>query len=367
MDKQCRFSKAEILESGQARARVKWHYACCNINYEVFHGNTEADEYYTVYPDGIAVRKLVAWPGDTNSLGGNPNFWQVLEYILINATGSKPDEVIDKDQAFVLMNEKGDKLVFRWPLPPKDRTPLCQLHPEIKDWRTYIGIVSLKDRPSPFVAFIKDQRFFPYKPCTACGGDHPFFGLFQGNAVWKHWPANPMEDFVLAVDADEDEWGEMPTHTSFLDCNYTSVPADVPPKGCSWLFLIGACEGSDDERLLDHVRSWSTPAKVETGYESRRLSWGCSHGPVLYEGYRYSERAYVLRLAGAERLTFRLTPIVKVINPVFRVENWKGGKPKIHVDGRRTEEDLARWQVDEEVLTVWIRDEYVKPTSFRIE
>jgi len=123
MDKQCKYSYAEIMENGYARARVRWHYACYNVKYEIFHGNTEADEYYTVYPDGIAVRKLVAWPGDRSDFGGNPNFWQVLEYILINGVGSRPDEVIDKDKAFTMMNEKGEKLLFGWPM---SETSLCE-------------------------------------------------------------------------------------------------------------------------------------------------------------------------------------------------------------------------------------------------
>ena len=129
MDKKCRYSHAEILERGDARARVKWHYVCCNIKYEVFHGNTEADEYYTIYPDGVATRQLVAWPGDKNAKGGNPNFWQVLEYILINGIGSRPDNVLDPEAAFVFMNEKGEKIVFKWPLPTEEHIPLCKLHP----------------------------------------------------------------------------------------------------------------------------------------------------------------------------------------------------------------------------------------------
>ncbi|MCK4418493.1 hypothetical protein KAV79_01680, partial [Candidatus Aerophobetes bacterium] len=58
MDKKLKYSKVRILESGPARAKVHWHYACCNMRYQVFHGNTTADEYYTVYPNGIAIRKL---------------------------------------------------------------------------------------------------------------------------------------------------------------------------------------------------------------------------------------------------------------------------------------------------------------------
>jgi len=367
MDKQCRYSHAEILEHGDARAKIKWHYACCNIKYEIFHGNTEADEYYTIYPDGIAVRKLVAWPGDKDEKGGNPNFWQVLEYILINGIGSRPDEVIEPEKAFTFMNGKGEKIVFKWPLPTKDHTPLCRLHPEIKDWNVYIGKVGLKNNPSPFAAFIKDQRFFPYKPCVFCGGDHPVFGLFQSKAVWKHWPATPMENFVLAVEAEEEEWGLIPTHTSFLDCNYTSIPGDVPPKASTWLFLVSATTNPNDKYILKIVKSWLTPAQIKTEYGSRRLSWGLSHGPILYEGYSYAERAYVFRLEGTEKLKFKFTPLTRTINPVFRVENWSGKEPEIFVNSKRLEEEFFRWQFDGRFLTVWIKGEFIKPVNIRVE
>jgi len=366
MDKQCKYSRADIIEAGEARARVRWHYACCNIKYEVFRGNTEADEYYTVYPDGVSVRELVAWPGNQNSFGGNSRFWQVLEFILMNGTGTRPDDVVDREKAFVFMNEGGEKLSFAWPLPYKDLTPLCKVHPEVIGWKTYIGKVNLRDRPSPFVAFMKDRQFFPYDPCNYCNQDHPAFHLFFSNAVWKHWPANPMENFVLAVEAEEEIWGKMPTHTSFLDCNITGIPGNVPVRPSSYLFLVGATQDPDDGKVIELVKSWTTPAGIETGYESKRLPWGLSHGPILYEGYRHDQRAYVFRLIGARELRFKMKPIVKVINPVVRVENWSDSEPKVIVQGDDLPSDSYRWQFDGSTLTVWMKGEFTKETEFRI-
>ncbi len=80
MDKQLRWSKVQILESGPARARVRWTYALCDMRYRIFHGNTRAEETYTIYPDGVAVREVVLWPGTQNNHGGNANLWQVAEW-----------------------------------------------------------------------------------------------------------------------------------------------------------------------------------------------------------------------------------------------------------------------------------------------
>ena len=97
MDKELRYSRVHILESDPVRARIHWHCALCNPRYEIFNGNTTADEYYTVYPDGIAVRKLVGWPGDKTEFGGNSIFWEVMEFIL--KTGGIPvEDVVKKNE-----------------------------------------------------------------------------------------------------------------------------------------------------------------------------------------------------------------------------------------------------------------------------
>lgn len=366
MDKELRYSWVNILESGPARATVRWHYACCNMRYEIFNGDTFADEYYVVYPSGIAVRKLVAWPGDATSFGGNPNFWQVLEYILVNEKGTKPDEVINQQEAFSFQNSKGDVISLPWPLPKDSPNPLCASYPEIADWDMYIGRVHLKDRPDPFAIVVKDQRIFPYRPCTHCKGDHPFFGLFRGDAnTFKHWPATDMEDFVLAADAG-DEVGKVATHTSFIDCNYTSIPADRPPRATSWLFLTGATEESSSF-LVNLAKSWYNPAEIETGYENKGKIPGMAQGKVLYEGYAYSQMAYCFRKFGEDKLEFNMRPNVSVINPVFVVKNWQSPFAIVSMNGEKLGRDQFKTQINGNDCIIWIDKIIDKPTDVVIE
>jgi len=365
MDKQLRYSWVKIIESGLARAKIHWHYACCNMRYQVFNGNTTADEYYTIYPNGVAVRKLVAWPGDANSFGGNPNFWQVLEYILVNEKGTRPDEVVNQKEAFSFQNSKGDKISLPWPLPKDLPYPLCASYPEIADWKMYIGRVHLKGRPDPYVIVVKDQRIFPYRRCTYCQGDHPFFGLFRGDAnTFKHWPATDMEDFILAVDAGEDV-GKVATHTSFIDCNYTSIPADRPPRPTSWLFLTGAIE-KPSFFLVDLAKSWYNPAQVETGYENKGKIPGMAKGRVLYEGYAYSEMAYCFRKFGEDKIEFQMTPKENVINPVFIVNGWMSSSARVSLDDKELDERKFRTQISGKNLVVWLDEVINRPTKIII-
>jgi len=113
MDKKLKYTWVKIIEEGEARAIVHWHYACCDPRYRIFNGNTTADEYYTIYPDGVAVRRLVAWPGDQGDFGGNPNFWQVAEYILINGKGTTPEDNLEEETAFTFMDENGEKIELK--------------------------------------------------------------------------------------------------------------------------------------------------------------------------------------------------------------------------------------------------------------
>lgn len=365
MDKQLRYSRAEILESGPARAKIHWHYAANDSRYRIFNGNTFADEYYTVYPDGLAIRKLVAWPGNENDHGGNPNFWQVLEFILVNGIGTSPFETLDTSRAFTFGNEHGDEISFGFPLPTP-RKPLCARYPEVANWKTFIGQLHLVNRPSPFVIFPNDQRLFPFSPCAECGQNHPWFGLFAGTPVFSHWPANSDEDFICAIAADEEQIGRIPTHTCIMNCNYTSTPADRPPRPTTWLFLTGA-QLDNTYALADLAKSWLKPGSVTTGFEKEGNTYlpGSSSGRLIYEGYAYSQRAYTFRKSGKDEVRFTLEPEVDIINPVFVINGWLEPNARLRFnDGQLSLEYEV--QTEENDLIVWVKGRIMERIDVQI-
>jgi len=357
MDKKLKYTWAEILENGNARAKVHWHYALCNINYEIFNGNTTADEYYTVYPDGIAVRKLVGWPGNMNEFGGNPTMWEVGEWILINGKGTTPEENLEKERAFSFQNIEGDKIEIQWPMVSPFGT-ICREHPEIADWNTYIGRIHLKGRPDPFIVVPKNKAIFPYKPCAYCHKDHPQFYLFSGVSTYKHWPIYEEEEFVGFIEAGDDV-GKVATHTSFCCFGYSYTPFERPPRPTVWLYLTGATDDSSTS-LSEIASSWLNPATVLT--ETNVI-----HGVTLYQGYRFSERAYVFNALGHGKIDFVMKPQVKVVNPVFRVDNWKAGTVEVKMDGSPLNVNEYQWQLTQGNLIVWINREIKEETRFEIE
>jgi len=391
MDKQLRWSRVQILESGPARVRVKWSYALADMRYRVFHGDTRADEIYTVYPDGIAVREVVLWPGTLNNQGGNANFWQQAEWILINAAGTSPVDVLQQPGAFTMRNGLGDRFDIPWPLPPEVGAPLCQYYPQVSDWGMCIGSVNLKDRPSPFFAYINDQRLYPHMPCPACHKDHPYMNLFPGKDllnVYKHWPVTKMEDFLLWVPAGSDI-GKVATHTSFVDVNFAMrrsakdfVPTPAP--GTTFYFLVGATEPGNDVAQLDALaRSYYRPANIRV-HKGPTEPDEMNRGRVLVEGYDFSLRAQCFRKQGEDRLEFTLDPTVykralkastmssgdtetvPQINPVFVVDGWTAVGARVQVDGEDVPAADYAAQVSGHDLVLWLKRRFAKPARIVI-
>ncbi len=348
MDKDCRFSEAHITESGPARVTVHWKNALCNSLYRVFHGNTRSEEYYRVFPDGIAVRQLVGWPGDELSDGLNPGIWEVEEFILINGPGVRPEDCVEP-VGFTLTNLAGERLDIRWPHPFDQGKALCQLKPEIAEWSEYIGVVHLRDHPNPFVAFPRNRLLFPHANCQACGRPHPQMNAFPGASNYSHWPANDSREFVGWVRATDEEVQTRATHTSFVNCGY-SYGGVTPPRPSSWLFLTGAVTGGVDEaRSL--AGSWLGRAKVESSH--------------LFEGYSYSQRAYCFRGSAAGPVRIQFSPTRPIVNPVLRLYL---GRPPVTVvwNGKELPESEFRAQAVGDDALIWIGRVMDKDTSVEI-
>lgn len=348
MDKACRFSEAAIAESGPARVTVHWKNALCDSLYRIFHGNTRSEEYYRVFPDGIAVRQLVGWPGDQTPDGINPGIWEVEEFILINGPGVRPQDCVEPI-GFTLTNLAGDILELEWPHPFEKGQALCTLKPEIAEWSEYVGVVHLRDRPSPFVAFPRNRLLFPFADCHACGKPHPQMNAFGGASNYSHWPANDSTEFVGWTLATEEEVRTQATHTSFVNCGY-SYGGVTPPRPSSWLFLTGAVTGGVDEaRRL--AGSWLSPARVESSH--------------LFEGYSYSQRAYCFRAREAGPVKITLRPTRPIVNPVLRLYF---GRPPVKVmwDGSALAESEFRAQAVGDDVVVWIDRVVEKETKLEI-
>ncbi len=374
MDKQLRWSKIQILESGPARARIKWTYMLCDMRYRIFHGDTRAEEIYTIYPDGVALREVILWPGTLNNHGGNANLWQMAEWILVNSAGTSPLDFLKMPTPFTLRNGEGEQIDVPWPLPANDFDPFCDYYPQVANWPMYVGKLNLEGVPNPFVIIIKDQRLFPFQPCNACHGNHPYFNMFPGKElinVYKHWPVTDMEDFLLWVPAGKDI-GKVATHTSFMDVNYALrrsandyIP--TPDQGTTWYLLVGATgEGTDGQELEAVAHSYRSPARLEIDRDPDEPV-DLNRGRVLEEGFDYAIRAYTLRKKGRDYVSLTMNPNVPVVNPVFLINGWSSPGVRLLMDDQPVDAAKYRAQVNGNDLTVWIDGVVDSPTRLTFE
>jgi hypothetical protein len=140
---------------------------------------------------------------------------------------------------------------------------------------------------------------------------------------------------------------------------------ETPPKGTSWLFLTGATEKSQEE-LIELAQSWYYPAKVLTGYEHNKSIPGMAQGPVLYEGFAFSERAYTFRKFGEDKVNFIMYPRKPVINPVLHINGWKSPNATVKVNNKALGSNKYVHAISGNDLILIVMDRFTAETSFEI-
>ncbi|MBA3416297.1 MAG: hypothetical protein H0U10_13830 [Chloroflexia bacterium] len=370
MDYENRYSTARIVQPGPARAVVHWHYALCDNRFRIFHGNTTADETYTVYPDGFAIRRLVGWPGDESGFGGNPTLWEVGEWIVLNPTGVVPEETL-RSPALTLTDLAGRVVEMGWPYHRQGPRSFCAEFPEMARWGEYIGRVNFVDQPSPFAAFPNSPLLFPHAACGVCGEMHPEIRPFVGNQSDMHLPSYKRADYVGWKRAN-DEVGKRPTTTSLASYGYgygmDAQPNGArtaaayrrllqPPRPTTWLSMQGVTDSPDLETLRKVVASWLHPARVDVATPPHE---------AVYEGYAFAQRAHEFRMLEGSAVAFDLVPTAATVNPVFVLNGWPAADVAIDWGARRLDRDRFVVQREDEDLVVWVQGEVTYPLRIAI-
>jgi hypothetical protein len=301
-DKQGRYSHVSILESNDARAVVHWRYALAEaINYK--GGNADpvtgwfdwADEYWTVYPDGVAVRKQLL---SSSHIDDAPHEWQ--ETIVINNPGQMPEDNIEQD-ALTVMNMAGESHTYHWQ-PKTDKSFDYPKGPIQLDQpaNPNIQIVHLKSKENPFevVPAGKGTTLTTYN-------DTKSYSMFEW---WDHWPvAQISNSFRLAVTPDR------PSHASLshIYWDYYTRTEDTATK-----LLLCGLTSPDAAGVVTLAKSWLSPATITaTGLG------------VTDQKYDPAQRAFVIeRKAGTPAsqlsVTLAATADSPLVNPAIVVENW---------------------------------------------
>ena len=365
-DKQCRYSHVRIIESTDARVVVHWRYSPVDLNYKQPYRDPMTgwgdwvDEYYTIYPDSVCVRKATIHTGSPIK-----DWIEYQESIVINQPGTIPEENINFD-AVSFANLKGQSKTYTW---TKDGGPGLKDPPD----QPCIQVINFKNRYKPFT--IVNPEGVSIK---VYGGHGPnsFFNW------WNHWPvAQEKSDTTVATSADK------PSHSSLAHIEWKQYsqegisrtwlkpshdwPSNDPEysqEGVSrtWLMLNGMTDKSAGE-LAPLGKSWLYPAQLT-------LKKG---GAVFSsEGYDQTQRAYVFnceKMGKPAELACTLAAGADspVINPAIVVKNWGKADATLTINGKKVPQGRDfrlghRRTIESQDLIVWFRIESTKPVDISI-
>jgi hypothetical protein len=347
-DKQCRFSHVRIIESSDARVVVHWRYAPVDVRYNhpfidpLTGWGDWVDEYYTIYPDAIGVRKIMVHTT-------RPDLWtEFQESIVVNPPGTMPDDNIELG-AVSLANMKGESKTYYW---TKDGGPEFDGRPA----RANILKINLKGLLKPFALVAPPEE------------DGILITSYEGHGrgshfnFWDHWPVSQ-----VASDGRMAKSAANPSHSSLchigLPGNATVEwkPYAKGEKSQTKIMLHGMTDKAV-AKLVPLAKSWLQPAEPKlTGddYES--------------EGYDPTQLAYVFASkepGKASKLTVDLAASKEspVINPALVIKGWGGAGASLEINGSKATQSKdfqtgQRRTADGTDLIVWIRVESAKPIT----
>jgi len=347
-DKHCKFASAKIVENNDARVVVHARYACVAIDgsFLVCRRQTDpdtgwgiwADEYYTIYPDGVTVRHMVA----VNHNGAGQ--WQ--ETILFNQPGSRPENTVEIE-ALTLANIHGESHTYSWENgPPVKYAPKLEDRMFSKPANANIQLVNFRSSWKPYIIFEPDTKIlgFGIPPST----DYSKF------PCWNHWPVAQLpNDGRKAIVSDRPSSFTLANASFKIHYNENSAYATM---------LYGMTDQAA-ANLAPLSKSWnSAPAATLQGT-------GFSGG-----AYDKSQRAYVFnRTDGkADELKFTLDANgdSPVVNPGIVVKNWGSRPASLILNGKK----IARGKdfrfghhktIDGTDLVVWVKTQGTRQTAFK--
>jgi hypothetical protein len=304
------------------------------------------DEYYTFFPDGIGIRKVVQY---TSGAPLGPS-----EAIVLCQPGTRPEDNVHLD-AMTLVNLKGEHHTYSW----------AKGAPDFKKGENpaepVIQIVNLRSQHKPFMIFEKENNM-------------EVFGIEQRLEVshfpwWNHWPvAQNLSDGRYSQAADRPShfslaWGGPPFHDeagNIIKARESGSEGELEiarEEGgntaktywSSWMY--GASKQTSQD-LATLARSWLQPPRLKI-----------IDGDFTYEGYDFTQRAYVLNCGDKQPDQLEVELIAgkesPVVNICMIIKGWSADKiaARMNDEALRENKDYRtgiRRGLDREDLIIWI-------------
>ncbi len=363
IDPHCLYSHVRIIENTPARIVIHWRYIPVSVRKQLSQVDEKSgwsdciDEYYTFYPDGIGIRKVVQYTSG-EPLGPS-------EAIAFCQPGTTPEDNVNLD-AMTLVNLKGESHVYSWaqgaPVFKKGENPPDPV----------IQIVNLKSRNKPFMIFEPGNNMAVYGIEQRPDASHfPW---------WNHWPVAQ-----LPSDGRYCQASDRPSHFSLA----WGGPPFHDEDGKVIKARESGSEGSlnqEDPKMKTvntYWSSWMYGASLQSADELARLARSWAQSPVVKisgtyfvnKGYDLTQRAYIIECADnqAERLEMELdaSDASPLVNVCFVVKGWNSENISVVLDGRvlKTKSDYNSGVVrslESDNLVLWVSVKSSQPSKILV-
>jgi hypothetical protein len=343
-DKHNMHSHISIVENTDARVVLHWRYGLVDVIGQFSNVDPQtgwgdwADEFFYIYPDGIAVRY--------GTIHGTDKDYSFTEPTILLEPGKKPEDYVTL-QAATVANSKGEAKTYSWdpsspPFPFPDQPAGAN-----------IAVVNLKSEYKPFYVYQRGTALGPYGWPPELRPEYSHF------PVWDHWPVN-----------------QAPTdgrYALFPD-RFASAAVMSPDPNKAWIegpgptkatyFLFGLTKHSPaDLALLD--RSWLQPAALKTSGE-----FAARFDP--------SQKAYIVTRSATGATNARRTVEMTLdasdsspaVDPAFVIKDWGDSPARVKLGGRSLPSDSLRTglihRLDGTDLVVWLRTQSSRPVRLKI-
>lgn len=343
-DKKALHQSIDILESSPARVVLHWRYGLVDVtdkfsNVDPLTGWGDwADEYFYIYPDGIAVRY--------GMVHGTAKDYSFTEPAILLPPGKKAEDYISLD-AVTVANMQGQTRTYSWdPQSPPFPFPNPPIGANIAE-------LNLKSIYKPFFIYLPGTTLGPY------GNPPEIRQIYSHFPTWNHWPVNQApSDGRYAVFPDR--YASAAVMSPDMSSNWINGPG--PTKRSYFLFGL---TGNSAAALAPLARSWINPPRLTL------LSTGFSQ-----DGYSKPQRAYVVVQQNPEArsildLKIEASSDSPVYNPVLVIKNWGDDAASVKVDGRTMppgpdlkEGHIKRMEGTD--LVVWMKKRATQPITIRL-
>jgi hypothetical protein len=343
-DKQCRYAYVRIIENHDARVVVHWRYALTDVTYKIARENKTtgwgawADEYYTIYPDGAAVRYFRVY---------GVNGCSITEPAALNGAGEKAEDNLEIE-AVTTANMKGEIRRHSWDPWPNNGRSGAPFDNALAN--ANICIVNFKSASKPYYIYEPGTSIIPYG-----GGTEELRTQYSKFPTWNHWPTS-----MLPSDG---HYPVVPDRVTSSAVTSPEPPMKKVGDRVEGRFIMGLTEGGIGG-LFPIARSWLESPEVKIH------SKGFASG-----GYSRDERAYILtKVSGQDgglQLELAASKESPVVNPAFVIKGWGDKNARLMIDGKEVVRGKEfrfgyRYTLGGSDLVVWVKKQANTPITVSI-